>query len=234
MPRGDFGRTFRNRQQSDDSRTLRECSNYVRANQRLHSQLLESIMSNERNMFSLINQSYTPMQRHGLSQNVFDSPITETPFVSTGAWSLFSTPPLLQRQPLTLTEIDTATQYRTYGSIPDEQQRYPTCPITMNAFEDNTIVMQIQACGHYFNPHSLRTHLSTQDTCPYCRHNSRESLLEVVGNGIPTNNTSGNVADASGNMADASGNIADASGNMAINSLNASVFYHIANNTSLS
>jgi len=226
------GSIFRSRQPYNESRLFREYSNYVRANQRLHSQILDSIISNEQHLFSLIHPANTTQP--SLSTSVFTSPLPETPFVTTDAWSLFNTPPPFHRQPLTLTEIDTATQYRTYGSIPDEQQRYPTCPITMNAFEDNTIVMQIERCGHYFNPHSLRTHLSIQDTCPYCRHNIREALLEVIGSGIATNDASGNIADASGNMADASGNIADASGNMDINSLNASVFYHIANNASLS
>jgi len=114
----------------------------------------------------------------------------------------------------------------------------------MNTFQDNDIVMQIHGCEHYFNPHSLRTHLSTQDTCPYCRYNIREGLLEIIGNGISTGDpsgnivdtsrntvdTSGNTVDTSGNTVDTSGNIVDTSGNASVNALNASVFYQIANN----
>lgn len=238
MPRG----VLRNRRSQEDSRILREYTNYVRANQRLHTQLLESIISNEQHMFSLLNQSNSVSPSFGT--NAFASPMPDQPFTTEETWSLFSTPPLMQRRPLTLTEIDLSTEYRTYGSIPSEQQRYPTCPITMNSFEDNTIVMQIRECGHYFTPHSLRTHLSTQDTCPYCRHNIRASLLEVIGNGLGTSSAPGNTADASGNATgasgaaidttdlptDATGRTRDASDNTAINNLNASVFYHIANN----
>ena len=61
MPvRAGLGRIQRTRQQSEDARLLRDYTNYVRANQRLHFQLLDSIMNNERNLFSLINQSNTP------------------------------------------------------------------------------------------------------------------------------------------------------------------------------
>ena len=231
MPRG----VLRNRRSQEDSRILREYTSYVRANQRLHTQLLESIISNEQHMFSLLNQSNSVSPSFGT--NAFASPVPDQPFTTEDTWSLFSTPPLMQRRPLTLTEIDLSTEYRTYGSIPSEQQRYPTCPITMNSFEDNTIVMQIRECGHYFSPHSLRTHLSTQDTCPYCRHNIRASLLEVIGNGLSTGSVSGNTADASGatiditdRPTDTTRHTTDASDNAVINNLNASVFYHIANN----
>ena len=246
MPvRAGLGRIQRTRQQSEDARLLRDYTNYVRANQRLHFQLLDSIMSNERNLFSLINQSNTPTlptlpTLPDLNPNIFDNP---SPVVTTETWGVFNQPSIWSRMPLTINEIDTATEYRTFGSLPNEQQRYPTCPITMNTFQDDDIVMQIHGCEHYFNPHSLRTHLSTQDTCPYCRYNIREGLLEIVGNGISTGDASGNTvnsdasgnavnSDASGNTvdSDASGNTMDASGNASINASNASVFYQIANN----
>ena len=161
--------SLRNRRQPDDNRMVREYSNYVRTNQRLQSQLLEAILNTERNLFSLISHSDIHIQP-SLNTSIFN-PIPETPLFTSESWSLFSAPPMVQRQPLTLTEIDTATQYVIYRSIPLEQRRYPTCPITMNSFEDNTIVLQIQGCGHYFNPTSLRTHLIRHDTCPYCRFN---------------------------------------------------------------
>ena len=144
----------------------------------------------------------------------------------------------------------------TYGSITPNQQRYARCPISFNNFDDTTVVLQIIGCGHYFNPHSLRTHLSTQDTCPYCRFNIRNSLIHVVGTGINTD-ISSNVPDVSGNVPDASGIVPDASGNAVsgamatdpsgieqrtlgtqitstinngiTNARNAEVFYHIAN-----
>ena len=241
MPvRAGLGRIQRTRQQSEDARLLRDYTNYVRANQRLHFQLLDSIMSNERNLFSLINQSNTPTlpTLPDLNPNIFDNPIPPPPVVTTETWGVFNQPSIWSRMPLTINEIDTATEYRTFGSLPNEQQRYPTCPITMNTFQDNDIIMQIHGCEHYFNPHSLRTHLSTQDTCPYCRYNIREGLLEIVGNSITidtsgnTVDTSGNTVDTSGNTVDTSGNTVDASGNASINALNASVFYQIANNLS--
>jgi len=180
---------FRQNDQSDEARVTREFLTYVRGNQRLHEQMVESMARNERNIFSLVR----PQQLGGgfslPSPSLLNTAAAAPPLFSSEPWNMFTPPSVALRVPLTIDEISSATVYVAYSSIPEESRIYSECPITMNSFEDDTVVMRIRGCRHYFSPHSLRTHLANHDTCPYCRFDIRRSLLEVVGTGIAPEGT---------------------------------------------
>jgi hypothetical protein len=50
-----------------------------------------------------------------------------------------------------------------------------TCPITMEAFQPNTVVMQLINCGHVFNEPELRKWITMRRICPICRNNITQS-----------------------------------------------------------
>jgi hypothetical protein len=45
------------------------------------------------------------------------------------------------------------------------------CPITMEPFQMNTVVMKLRNCGHIFSEPELRQWISFKRICPICRHN---------------------------------------------------------------
>jgi hypothetical protein len=49
-----------------------------------------------------------------------------------------------------------------------------SCPITLERFEENTIVTQILHCGHIFNSNSINLWFSSNTRCPVCRYDIRE------------------------------------------------------------
>ena len=71
--------------------------------------------------------------------------------------------------PPTIRDIEENTQTLPFGNI--ENPLYTSCPITHEEFNNNTIVMKINHCGHIFDHASLRNWLTTNNTCPLCRHN---------------------------------------------------------------
>jgi hypothetical protein len=49
-----------------------------------------------------------------------------------------------------------------------------SCPITLEPFEPNTMVTQLNHCGHIFNEESMRLWFQTHVRCPVCRYDIRE------------------------------------------------------------
>lgn len=76
-------------------------------------------------------------------------------------------------QPFTSVEIDTCIKKCQFNEIIDPLNI--TCPITMDAFQPNTQVMQLIYCGHIFTESELRTWLITKRICPICRHTINQS-----------------------------------------------------------
>jgi hypothetical protein len=55
----------------------------------------------------------------------------------------------------------------TYGSI--SNIIYTSCPISRDTFTEDTEVVQIKRCGHYFKKDSIIPWLREHSCCPYCR-----------------------------------------------------------------
>jgi len=68
-------------------------------------------------------------------------------------------------------EIETATRRVRYSDIarPINTQ----CPISLEDFHDNDIVMVIRQCGHTFYPDNLMNWFRTNCRCPVCRYDIR-------------------------------------------------------------
>jgi hypothetical protein len=58
---------------------------------------------------------------------------------------------------------------------------YTTCPISREAFVDESSIIRIKACGHYFKKDSVTPWLRQSVYCPYCRAtiNNNESTQEA-------------------------------------------------------
>lgn len=68
-------------------------------------------------------------------------------------------------------EIDEATEMILYSNLShDEKERNPTCPITLEGFQDHDTVLKIKHCGHMFKERYLKRHFRTSSKCPVCRH----------------------------------------------------------------
>ena len=72
-------------------------------------------------------------------------------------------------------QITNSTETITYSDLPnDNRQRGNICPISHDNFEDNSSIMRIRHCGHYFMANSLQQHFRTSVRCPLCRYDIRE------------------------------------------------------------
>ena len=64
--------------------------------------------------------------------------------------------------------------------------RYASCPITYEEFDDDSEITRIRHCGHYFSRPAITRWLSTNNCCPICRHNIRPDAPTPT---TPTPNT---------------------------------------------
>jgi hypothetical protein len=74
---------------------------------------------------------------------------------------------------LTDEDIDTCIKICRFNDIRDPLNI--TCPITMDAFQPDTKVMQLIHCGHIFTESELRIWLVNKRICPICRHTITQS-----------------------------------------------------------
>jgi hypothetical protein len=75
---------------------------------------------------------------------------------------------------LTPNEIEQTTTTRSFSSI--SMPINDECPIRLELFDEDDIVIQINHCGHIFNCVELNNWFRTNVRCPVCRHNIRESI----------------------------------------------------------
>jgi hypothetical protein len=70
-------------------------------------------------------------------------------------------------------EIEQSTTANIFSEI--ENPRNTSCPITLEPFENDEMVRQINRCGHIFNTIALNEWFQTNVRCPVCRHDIREN-----------------------------------------------------------
>lgn len=89
-------------------------------------------------------------------------------------------------------QIEHACSTVTYSSIHEELRYYERCPISFLVFNDDTTVLRINHCGHYFDPDSLSGWFRNSVVCPVCRYDIRES------NSAPATVTTASTASGNG------------------------------------
>jgi hypothetical protein len=55
---------------------------------------------------------------------------------------------------------------------------YTTCPISREAFLEDSQIIKIKSCGHYFKKDAIIPWLTRSTCCPYCRSNIIESIRD--------------------------------------------------------
>jgi hypothetical protein len=75
---------------------------------------------------------------------------------------------IIEEEPLTTQEINTHIKCCQYKDIINPVNT--SCPITLDAFQLNTNVMQLLHCGHIFTETELRRWLINKRRCPMCRN----------------------------------------------------------------
>lgn len=79
-------------------------------------------------------------------------------------------------------QISVAVRDCRYGELPTEiRERYTTCPVTLDQFDESMDVGVIRVCGHVFRRDAIVNWLSTRSTCPTCRRNVSEPVVERAG-----------------------------------------------------
>jgi len=102
----------------------------------------------------------------------------------------------------THSQIETATRRVRYCDI--ARPINTACPISMEDFNDNDMVMVIRYCGHTFYPEQLMNWFRTNCRCPVCRYDIR-----TYNTGSPSeffNNNSSTIIDSSNNNVERSNN----------------------------
>jgi Ring finger domain len=74
-----------------------------------------------------------------------------------------------------------------------------SCPISLEAFQDNDIVTVIRHCGHIFNRNELNAWFRTNCRCPVCRYDIRDYNVNNVNNLAIDSSNNNFVTDSSNN-----------------------------------
>jgi len=82
-----------------------------------------------------------------------------------------------------------------------EDDRYESCPITYEEFNNESEITRIRHCGHYFSRQAITRWLTTSNNCPICRHvirpdpppnTARETMIDnminILTRDLETNN----------------------------------------------
>jgi hypothetical protein len=73
------------------------------------------------------------------------------------------------------------------------------CPISLDNFQIDDVLIRINGCGHTFKRHALMRWFERSNSCPMCRRNLRESHVDASNNNVDISN---NIVDASNNSID--------------------------------
>ena len=77
-------------------------------------------------------------------------------------------------------QIQLATLTTYYSNIVEPLNT--NCPITLETFENNSVVTLIKYCGHIFRPESLNNWFSENNRCPVCRYDVRNYTANLDDN----------------------------------------------------
>lgn len=108
--------------------------------------------TNRNNINDILNQAFT---------GLLDTPLT---------------PVVVRATPEIISE---ATEELLFSELPNDIQRYQSCPVSHEPFTENTEITRIRHCGHYFSRPAFRQWFDSNVYCPICRHDIRNNILET-------------------------------------------------------
>lgn len=89
-------------------------------------------------------------------------------------------------------QINNACSTVTYGSIEENVRYYERCPISYLVFNENSEVLRINHCGHYFDKEALSGWFRNSVVCPVCRYDIRSNTNSTDENTENNTNNTGN------------------------------------------
>ena len=92
--------------------------------------------------------------------------------------------------------ITQATENLLFSELPNDIQRYQSCPVSHEPFTDNTEITRIRSCGHYFSRPAFRQWFDINVHCPICRQDIRDNIPNDNNNSLQNSisNSSNNSA----------------------------------------
>ena len=92
--------------------------------------------------------------------------------------------------------ISQATENLLFSELPNDIQRYQSCPVSHEPFTDNTEITRIRSCGHYFSRPAFRQWFDINVHCPICRQDIRDNIPNDNNNSLQNSisNSSNNSA----------------------------------------
>jgi hypothetical protein len=108
---------------------------------------------------------------------------------------------VLPTHPTPTTDVSlNPTEDLLFANVP-EDDRYESCPITYEEFNNESEITRIRHCGHYFSRQAITRWLTTSNNCPICRHvitpdpntnTARETMIDnminILTRDLETNN----------------------------------------------
>merc|ERR1711966_519279 len=85
--------------------------------------------------------------------------------------------------------ISQATEDILFSELPNDIQRYQSCPVSHEPFTENTEITRIRSCGHYFSRPAFRQWFDINVHCPICRHDIRNNSLQNDNSNSSNNNS---------------------------------------------
>lgn len=80
-------------------------------------------------------------------------------------------------------QIESSTVRILFKDINNNERFYDLCPISYLIFEEETELIKINSCGHYFEPNALLGWFRNSVVCPVCRYDIRDGDGGDGGNG---------------------------------------------------
>jgi len=161
----------------DDSRAL---DNYI-ATITESRQLLRTIVSilaqQESTVQSIVEANTRASRRErNISRTVPIQPIWQSRFGRHARGTDNVLPP--QPNPIIDSSLN-PTEDLLFANVP-ENDRYESCPITYEEFNNESEITRIRHCGHYFSRQAITRWLTTSNHCPICRHAIRPETTTNV------------------------------------------------------
>ena len=151
--------------------STRTNQNQNQANMNNSTSLTRNLLSN---VFQLSNNNLNQSIPNTNNRNTFNTRIFET----------FFDPVYINPTPA---QIETATRNLRFGDI--IRPMNTSCPISLEAFNDNSRVTMIRYCGHLFNPDEINIWFRSNCRCPICRYDIRTYNPSSYNRNNNTNNS---------------------------------------------
>jgi hypothetical protein len=88
--------------------------------------------------------------------------------------------------------ISQATENLLFSELPNDIQRYHSCPVSHEPFTDNTEITRIRSCGHYFSRPAFQQWFDINVHCPICRQDIRNNIPNDDNSELSNSNSSNN------------------------------------------